>query len=71
MDPGVAKERGVDLREEGRKVNRKTASKCKGREGGQRSRATGRAKSGQREVDRATPGGVGTTKRARQETGEF
>lgn len=42
----------MDLWEEGGKVNRKTASKCRGRGGGQGSRATGRAKSGQREMDR-------------------
>lgn len=52
MDPRVAKERGVNLWEEGGKVNRKTASKCRGRGGGQGSRATGREKSVQREVDR-------------------
>lgn len=52
MDPRVAKDRRVNLGEEGGKVNRKTASKCKGRGGGQGSKATGRAQNGRREVDR-------------------
>lgn len=51
VDPRVAKERRVDFGEEGGKVNRKIASKCKGRGGGQGSRTTGRAQSGRREVE--------------------